>query len=124
MPKRVLSVGQCGADHYGITRFLTGQFDVEVVAADREDDALQQLRGGRFDLVLVNRKLDVDYSDGLPIIRAIKADSELGRVPVMLVSNYSQYQEQAVAAGAEYGFGKAGYGSPEVVERLRRVLGE
>ena len=34
----------------------------------------QQLKSGQFDLVLVNRKLDADYSDGIEIIRQIKAD--------------------------------------------------
>ncbi len=31
--------------------------------------ALAELRGGQFDLVLVNRKLDSDYSDGIEVIR-------------------------------------------------------
>ena len=32
-----------------------------------------------FDLVLVNRKLDSDYSDGLEIIKQIKADPNAGQ---------------------------------------------
>ena len=30
----------------------------------------RSLKSGQFDLVLVNRKLDVDYSDGIEVIRA------------------------------------------------------
>ena len=46
------------------------------------------------DLVLVNRKLDADYSDGMEILKAIKADSALAPVPVMLVSNYANFAKQ------------------------------
>lgn len=124
MSKRVLSVGQCGADHYGMTQYLRQHFGAQVVAADREQDALEHLREGGFDLVLINRKLDIDGSDGLKVLRAIKADQQFAETPVMLVSNYPEAQQQAVAAGAEYGFGKSEYGSSEVLERLRRFLAE
>lgn len=124
MPKRVLSVGQCVPDHSGISRFLRAQFGAQVEGVDTGPEALQKLRGERYDLVLINRKLDIDYSDGLPILETIKADPELAETPVMLVSNYADAQQQAVAAGAEYGFGKSEYGKPEVVERLNRFLSE
>ena len=58
--KRVLSVGQCFADHSGITRVLRGTFGAEVVGADSAPQALEQLRQERFALVLVNRVLDAD----------------------------------------------------------------
>lgn len=122
MSKRVLSVGQCGPDHYSISRFLERHFDVEIATADREQQAIQRLRSEPFDLVLVNRKLDIDYSDGMAIIRAMKADPSLAGVPVMLVSNYPESQEEAVAAGAEYGFGKSALNSPEAVERVGKFL--
>ena len=122
MSKRVLSVGQCGADHYGITQYLRQHFGAQVAAADREEEALERLREGGFDLVLVNRKLDINGSDGLRVVRAIKGDAEIAETPVMLVSNYPEAQQQAVAAGAEYGFGKSEYGSAEVRERLSRFL--
>ncbi|MCE9553767.1 MAG: response regulator, partial [Planctomycetes bacterium] len=113
MPKRVLSVGQCVPDHTAISRMLKSRFGVEVVAADKADDALAALRGGPIDLVLVNRKLDCDYTDGLEIIRQIKADEALKDVPCMLISNYAEHQETATEAGAEYGFGKAELEKPE-----------
>jgi two-component system chemotaxis response regulator CheY len=121
--KRVLSVGQCSADHWSIRHLLEGNFQAEVVAAHSAADALAQLRAGKFDLVLVNRVLDADGSAGLPIIQAIKADETLADVPVMLVTNFREHQEQAVAAGAEPGFGKAELNSAEVRESLRGYLG-
>ena len=120
--KRVLSVGQCGADHGGITRTLRQAFGAEVVAAHSAADVLQQLQYGAYALVLVNRVLDADGSAGVDVVRAIKADEALRRVPVMLVSNYADAQEEAVSAGAEPGFGKAELGRPEMIERVRPFL--
>lgn len=122
MAKRVLDVGQCGFDHGSIDRLVRGAFDAETVPAHSINDALEQLRGGRFDLVLVNRKLDHDYSDGLDVVRAVKADAGLSSMPVMLVSNLPEAQQAAVAAGAELGFGKAELGDSQTVEKLRRFL--
>lgn len=122
MSKRVLSVGQCVPDQAGITRLLKSRFDVEVIEADTGLETLDLLRKQRYDLVLINRKLDIDYSDGTNILRNIKSDPQLADVPVMLVTNYPEHQENAVAAGAERGFGKAELGSPDVVTRLERFL--
>lgn len=122
MPKRVLDVGQCAPDHAAIRRLVQGTFGAEVVQADRLDDALAALRRESFDLVLINRKLDVDYSDGIEILRAIKTDSALASTPVMLVTNYPEHQQAAVAAGAEPGFGKAELGLAATREKLGRFL--
>ena len=122
MKKRVLSVGQCVPDQMAIARMLAGRYGAEVVAADKAADTLVALRSGPIDLVLVNRKLDCDYTDGLEIIRQIKADAELMHIPCMLVSNYAEHQDTAVAAGAERGFGKAALDHPQTQERLKQLL--
>jgi two-component system chemotaxis response regulator CheY len=122
MTKSVLNVGQCGLDHSAISRFLGEHFDVEVRSSQRPADTLAQLGNEEFDLVLVNRKLDTDSSDGVELIRAIKADPRFADLPVMLVSNYETAHAAAIADGAEYGFGKAQCGSPEVVRRLANFL--
>lgn len=122
MPRQVLSVGQCGPDHSAISRFLKANFDVVISTADTIADALYDLREAKYDLVLVNRKLDADYSDGSELIRLMKADPVLMDVPVMLVSNYPEHQANAVALGAEPGFGKLELGKSDVVARLERFL--
>jgi CheY-like chemotaxis protein len=122
--KRVLDVGNCGPDFASIKGFLTSRFDCEVAQAHGSDDALAELRKGDFALVLVNRKLDRDYSDGIEIVKQIKADAELSGVPVMLVTNYAEHQDAAVAIGAERGFGKLELGSVETLERLKPFLTE
>jgi CheY-like chemotaxis protein len=120
--KRVLSVGQCAPDHATISRYLSRNFNCEIAKADDAATALAQLKSDRFDLVLVNRKLDADYSDGIEVIRQIKADADLADTPVMLVTNYPEHQEAAIAAGAIRGFGKLEFEQPETRERLGAVL--
>ncbi len=124
MRKRVLDVGQCGPDHFTIRSYLMRHFDCEVVQVDDAAGALAELRGGPFDLVLVNRKLDCDYSDGVDVIRAIKADPEAASVPVMLVTNYPEHQEAAMAIGAVRGFGKLEFGDPATRTRIAEHLEE
>lgn len=118
----ILSVGQCRPDNAAINQFLKANFDCQVLTADLPLEALGILRQESVDLVLINRKLDADYSDGTEILKAIKADSTLAPTPVMLVSNFADAQESAVAAGAVYGFGKAELNSPDSVARVRNVL--
>ncbi len=122
--KRVLSLGQCGADHASLSRLLQTEFDAEVIAAHTYEDALARLRQGGFDLVLVNRVLDHDGRSGLDFIDELRADAGLGGVPVMLVSNYEDAQQDAVARGALPGFGKAALRQPETRNRLAAILGE
>ena len=122
MTRRVLDVGQCGPDHSAIRAYLEQHFAAEVMQAHGPDDALAALQNGSFDLVLVNRKLDRDYSDGLEIIKQIKGDPDLSAVAVMLVTNYAEHQDLAVAVGAERGFGKLEYDQPETREKLARFL--
>lgn len=123
MTKQVLSVGQCVPDHGSITRFLHSRFDVQISTAATAVDALDELRKRPYDLVLINRKLDEDYTDGTDIIRAMKQDSRLAGVPVMLVSNYPEYQQEAVALGALYGIGKDQLATGDAAAVLMPVLG-
>jgi CheY-like chemotaxis protein len=122
MPRRVLDVGQCGPDHSSIRSYLTRNFDCEVVQVDDAAGALAELEGGHFDLVLVNRKLDRDYSDGIEVIRKLKADPGAAMVPVMLVTNYPEHQDAAIAVGAIRGFGKLEFQKPETREKLAEIL--
>lgn len=123
MTKRVLDVGQCDYDHAKIRAFLEANFAVAIDRAEVPEEALAALRKRQYDLVLVNRKLDSDYSDGVEIIRQMKADAALAAVPVMLVTNYKDHQAAAVALGAFEGFGKLEYAKPETKEKLVPFLG-
>jgi CheY-like chemotaxis protein len=120
--KRILSIGQCMADHTAIDWTLRQHLDVEVVPADTAAEALDRLRQETFHLVLVNRILDRDGSSGLEVIRRLKEEGP-GQVTVMLVSNYPEPQRHAVELGAVPGFGKGALGEPPTIARLKTILG-
>ncbi|MGN6133273.1 MAG: response regulator [Aureliella sp.] len=119
---RVLDVGNCGHDHGQISHMLRRDFGALCVAVDTAEQTLERLSSERFDLVLINRKLDHDYSDGIEIVKRIKQTPELADLPVMLVTNYPEHQEEAVAAGALPGFGKQQLQSPVTRQRLADVF--
>jgi CheY-like chemotaxis protein len=118
----VLSVGQCRPDQAAISHYLTRQFAAHVLTADLPEAALQVLRTEPVDLVLINRLLDADGSEGLKILEQIRNGSEQPGVPVMLVSNYAEWQQRAVELGALPGFGKAELNRPETRAKLEAVL--
>lgn len=122
MGKRVLSVGQCGADQAALSAFLEERFDADVETAATADEAMSSLHNGPFDLVLVNRVLDDDGESGLELIRSIKKHSGISHVPILLISNHADAQEQAVQLGAVHGFGKARLGAPETIDCLEPLL--
>jgi len=122
MTKKVLSLGQCGVDHYVLRHFLDSEFGAATVPVDTFVQALAELRKEKYDLVLVNRILDANGAEGLDFVADIKKDSALAGVPVMLVSNHKRAQETAVARGALPGFGKAELDTPHTIERLKPLL--
>jgi two-component system chemotaxis response regulator CheY len=117
----VLSIGQCRPDQAGIAFYLQNSFGASTQAAATEVEAFQLLEQGKYELILVNRVLDLDGSDGLALIERILA-SDHGDTPVMLVSNYPDWQEKAISSGAVPGFGKAELNSAETKQRLQRIL--
>ena len=120
--KKVLSVGQCFADHGALRRTFHKHFKAEVVGADSAEEALELLRDEPFSLVLVNRVLDADGTSGIDVLRQIQANGKAMSVPVMLVSNYEDAQKQAEQAGAVRGFGKAALGQPAMLALVRPFL--
>ncbi len=122
MLKRVLDVGNCAADHGAIRALIEENFRAEVVPAHGAADALQELRAQAVALVLVNRKLDRDHSDGLDVVKQIKSQPKLAAVPVMLITNFAEHQQSAVQCGAEPGFGKSELDRPETLAKLKKFL--
>ena len=86
MPKLVLDVGNCGPDHSAIKRLIEKGFDAQVLQAHGAADTVALLMAHKIDLVLVNRKLDQDYTDGLDIIKMIKARPEFSALPIMMIT--------------------------------------
>lgn len=122
MSKRILDVGNCRPDHASV-RALLESMGFSVEQSHTTEEALARLKSEAFDLVLVNRKLDHDYSDGTELVAQMKSDPGLAGVPVMLISNYADAQQEAVALGAAYGFGKLELARQGTQERILRALG-
>src|SRR5258708_25371117 len=104
--RRILSIGQCGADHSRFPRAFRDHFNAEVVSADDEAEASQQLHEGPFDLILVNRVLDSSGFSGVEIIKHLKANPVAQSIPAMLVSTYDDAQEEPWECGGSKAFGK------------------
>ncbi len=121
--KRVLNVGHCTPDHRAIAAMIEGHFAAVVDATDSLAQTLEQLRTHAFDLVLVNRILDRDGSDGLLVIQRVKTDPDLSDTPVMMVTNFAEHQQRAQDAGALVGFGKQALHAPETLATLKPLLG-
>ena len=122
MPKVLLDCGNCGPDFNAIRQMASSKFGATVLQAHGAEDAIEILRERDVDLVTVNRKLDRDYSDGIDVIKQIKADDEINSVPIMLVTNYEEHQDAAVAIGCVRGFGKLAINEPATATLLRPYL--
>ncbi len=103
--KKVLLVAHCGPDTARIER-VVNSLGAGFEGAFNMEGGLNKLRSGDFALVLPNRVFGYDEEGGINFIKAMKADDDLKDIPVMLVSGFADYQERAVEAGAEQGFGK------------------
>jgi CheY-like chemotaxis protein len=101
---------------------LEAHFDVDVDRATLAHEAEQAVLRSTYDLVLVNRLIDADESDGVALIRTLKNGAAGGAIPIMLVSNYPDAQALAVACGAVPGFGKGALNTSETIERIARYL--
>ena len=119
---RVLDVGQCDFDHDNISRMLSEEFGADVKRAATAEEAFRAVRSGDYDLVLVNRVLDVDGASGPDLIQRLLSNEETHATPTMLISNYAESQDAAVALGATRGFGKNTLTSPETHDLLACVL--
>ncbi|MEO9933801.1 response regulator [Rhodopirellula bahusiensis] len=122
MAKTLVDCGNCGPDFNAIRQMVTSHFDASVLQTHGAEDTIELLKKRDVDLVTVNRKLDRDYTDGLDVIKQIKSDPDLAKVPVMLVTNYDEHQEVAMSEGAERGFGKLEIGSDKTIEQLKPYL--
>lgn len=119
---RVLDVGQCDFDHGKFGKMLVEQFGAAVDRAHTTDEAIRAISKNAYDIVLVNRILDADASEGTELIKKLHADESNCRTTVMLVSNYADAQDSAVALGAERGFGKDAIGDPATIQCLAGFL--
>ena len=109
-------------DHGALRRLVETHFGASCEAADSIQEARKAVEGNRYDLVLVNRVFEFTGEQGIDLVRQLT--KERPEVPVMLVSNFTEAQREAEAAGAVPGFGKGALDDPQTVARLAEYLGK
>lgn len=116
--RKVALVGHCGPDSFLLVHAIRSAVPgVEVIKNTEEKD----LWGSGAELLLVNRVLDGFYDDekGLRIIEEAASKG----VPAMIISNYQEAQDAALAAGGVTGFGKTDVRSDKARIAIRTALG-
>ena len=116
---KILDVGQCGVDGPRMKLLFREKLGATVVNASTLEDAAQKIESGGYDIVLINRILAADGSEGSELIKKFSKQSDAP--PMMLVSDHDEAQQQAVAMGAKRGFGKSALEEPETLELIREA---
>ena len=121
MKPSVMSIWQCAPDSGLLERFFQ-QLGAECVSVADEAQARHILEERHWKLVIANRAFDSDGSSGIHV-PAMFAKMALDGDPVfMLVSNYQDAQDEALACGLTRGFGKAELRTAELKERIKLIL--
>ena len=89
MSRKVLDVGQCNFDNSRITHFLKQHFEVEVDRSHSHDEAVKLALDTPYDLILVNRILDADATQGMDILSTLKTKPSTAETPVMICLLYT-----------------------------------
>ena len=120
-PRMVGLVGHCSPDSFMLINVLR-QVDPSAKVERINDDGTLFRRLAGFDLLLVNRALDGEFSFNNGV-EAIAHITQIANHPLtMLVSNFEEAQAAAVAAGALPGFGKSEIGTAATRSKLREAL--
>jgi hypothetical protein len=117
---RVGLVGHCGFDAPQLERLVQAALPEATVHVINRQNELDEVAGEGC-LLLINRVLDgrFDADDSLAMIRTYAEQDHGPRT--MLISNYADSQDEAVAAGAVRGFGKNALGDPKTAEQIRHA---
>lgn len=120
--KRILLVGHCWPDSVGLRRAASkAASESEVKRVNTDDDLKREV--AEADLLLVNRALDGRFETGDGVELIGRLGSAESAPPMMLVSDQSDAQQRAEAAGARPGFGKREVRSEKTIKKMRKALG-
>jgi DNA-binding NtrC family response regulator len=122
MSAKVLLVGHCGPDASYLRRAVKAALEDATILSAEDNASLQSALKQGVDLVLLNRELGYGFEPdtGVEMIAAMKQRNP--QLRIMLISNYPEAQQAAVAVGAAMGFGKRQIGSPLPTQLLRDAL--
>lgn len=103
-----------------VTKLGLEGFSVDLASDGKE--GLKKAKDWRPDLVLLDIVLPV--MDGFTMLESMKKDSDVGTIPVILLTNLGQKNdvERGLALGAADYLIKAHFMPSEVVEKIKRLL--
>jgi hypothetical protein len=119
---KLLDVGNCDPDHGLIKQMLSENFDVHIDRVMFVDDALARMRETQYDLVMFNRLIFEDGSEGIVLLQRARADPAIKATPIMMISNFDEAQAASIAAGGEPGFGKKAVFAEQTIQLLTKYL--
>jgi len=95
----------------------------EVEQAFDGEETLSKIRSTKPDLVLLD--LVMPKKHGFEVLQEIKADGELKRIPVLVLTNLEESEDvmRAIELGARGYLIKANYALKEVLSKVKEVLG-
>ena len=120
-PLQIVLVGHCGPDVYRLKAAVDRAVpEAEIITVD-DEERLDDYRTPDF-LWLVNRILDGSFTtdSGIELIREICSAPATAPLAI-LISDLPGAQEEAIAAGAQPGFGKLQIFEERAVEILREA---
>lgn len=107
-----------------IERKLLESYDYRVDVAVDGMDGWNAVRRNKYDLIITD--VDMPRMDGIELVNSIKRDSQLGSLPIMIVS-YKDRQEdrqRGLEAGADYYLTKGSFHDETLLEAVVDLIGE
>lgn len=122
LKRKVVLVGHCGPDASMLRSAISRAVPHVLVSLANDERRLEEQLSPD-SLLLINRVLDGGFccDCGVGLIELLSRRA--GSPSMMLVSNYADAQERAVAAGAKRGFGKTQLYNDATAELLRQAIG-
>jgi two-component system, chemotaxis family, sensor histidine kinase and response regulator WspE len=106
-----------------LERKLLGQAGYEVEIAVDGVDGWNAVRSSDFDLVVTD--IDMPRMDGIELVKMIKQDPKLGKLPVMIVSYKDREEDRArgLEAGADYYLTKGSFHDDTLQQAVADLIG-
>ncbi len=94
----------------------------ETMGASDGEDGLKKVKEFKPDLILLD--LVMPKMDGMSVLKQLKADNETRDVPVVILTNLSDYERisEALTLGAKDYLVKANYSLADLMDKVKTVL--
>ncbi len=123
MPKTILFIEDESALQKTFGDFLS-QEGYEIISAIDGEIGLKLAKEKKPDLILLD--LILPKLDGFEVLKKVKEDEEIKGIPVIVLTNLERIEdiEKALELGATTYLVKANYTLEEVLEKIKKTLGE